>query len=381
MKRAWTRGEKLLWATPILFGVVFAAVTSGPEVARRALGWPKILMTAPDTQIRSMALSHNGEILAAGGVINTPKGWKRGSGTVHLWNARTGEKLAAIPPVYIRDRRGFTNGFDIYALALSSDAKQVGFSRVSQNWALYDVATQQQLWSFPSSIADAEFSRDGRFIALRSGGGIISIVGADDGRVRTQWKTGGLADSNDLAWSPDGAWIATIGPYKADDPIELYRADTGKLVRRIQSPQVMSRETVASVDFSPDSKRLLVAASPGSYSSTEDFNNFAPVRCYDSSTGRLLWEVKTLVVGGANGFHASFCDAIFSPDGRVVAAYQYLEGRIFLLDSATGAIKSINQLGGAARSTFYVPPGLAFSPDGKRLFVRGKDAVLFWDLE
>ena len=77
---------------------------------------------------------------------------------------------------------------------------------------------------------------------------------------------------------------------------------------------------------------------------------FAPVRCYDATTGSLLWEVKAPAFGGADGSHSSFCDAIFSPDGRVVAAYQYHEGQVFLLDSATGAIKTSRQVGRAARS-------------------------------
>ena len=65
----------------------------------------------------------------------------------------------------------------------------------------------------------------------------------------------------------------------------------------------------------------------------------------------------------------------------MVAAYQYLKGRVFLLDSLTGAIQTSFHLGSAARTNFYVPPGLMFSPDGKRLFARGKSEVLFWDLQ
>jgi WD40 repeat protein len=379
MKRAWTREEKWLWATPLLLGVVAAGLTVVPGVARRALGWPESLMTASGTHIRSMALSRNGDTLAAAGSMHTQTGWKRGSGTVYLWNARTAKQLTTIAPVYNRDSKGFTDGFDIYALTLSPAAKQIGFARAVENWALYDVATQKQLWRFSSFISDAEFSRDGRFIAL-FGDSHISIVSARDGQVRAKWKGGGPTNSQDLAWSPSGTLVASIGPYQADSPIELHRADNGKIVRRIKEAQTISGETVGSVAFSPDSKRLIIAASVGNYSSTDNFSVFAPVRCYDASTGKLLWEVKAPAFGGADGSHSSFCDAIFSPDGRVVAAYQYNEGKVFLLDSATGAIKTTLQLGRAERTNFYVPPGLAFSPNGKRLFARGKEAVLFWDL-
>jgi len=379
MKKKWTRGEKWLWATPLVFGLVAVCIAFVPRATRRVLGWPESLITTPDNDIRSMALSRNGEVLAAAGSINTKRGWKRGSGTIYLWDARTAKRLATIAPVYTRDSTGFIDGFDIYGLTLSPDAKRIGFSRVGQNWALYDVATQKQLWSFPNDVSDAEFSRDGRFIALSAAN--IVIVNASNGRVRTQWKRSGSSNSEDLAWSPDGTWIAIIGDYKAGNPIELYRADNGKLVRRIQGTRAISGETVGSVAFSPDSRQLVVAASVGNYDSTDNFNLFSPVRCYDTSTGRSLWEVKALNFGGADGSHSSFCDAIFSPDGRIVAAYQYSEGKVFLLDSATGEIRTTLNFGRATPSSFFVPPSLEFSPDGKRLFARGRSEVLFWDLE
>jgi WD40 repeat protein len=374
MKRPWTRREKWLWAAPLLFGFVAAAMTFGPQAARRLLGWPTTLTTTPDTYIRSMALSRNGEVLAAGGLLQGRKAWERGSGTVYLWNAHTGKRLTMIPPVYTRDRSGFILGWDIYALTLSPDAKQIGFSRMDQNWALYDVATQQQLWRFSRFIKDAEFSQDGRFIALSSDTH-ISIVSASDGRVRTQWRRSGSANSSDVSWSPDGTLVATIERYKGGGPIELHRADDGKLVRRIKN------EGAVSVAFSPDSRRLIIASSVFKFVPDDKFSRFAPVHCYDAATGRLLWKVTSPTFGGADSSHSSFCDAIFSPDGHVVAAYQYSYGKVFLLDSVTGAIKSTRQLGRTARSIFSVPPSLAFSPDGKRLFVRGRSAVLFWDLE
>ncbi len=389
MKRAWTRNEKWLWATPLLLGLVGAGITFGPEVVRHAMGWPESLKTTPGTYIRSMALSANGEVLAAGGTIdakNVKVQWVRGSGTVYLWNARTAKPLPSIAPVYARDSRGFTGGFDIYGLKLSPNAKQIGFTRVGQNWMLYDVAAQTQLWQFSDSVSDAEFSRDGRFIAL-SNPISIAVVRASDGHVRAQWKHSAATNSPDVDWSPDGKWIASIGSYNANNPIELNRADNGKLVRRIQSPADTSaglvgrKELIGSVAFSPDSRRLVVAASLSSYSSNDNFDSFAPIRCYDSKTGKLVWKVMGSDIGLTTGSALAFCDAIFSPDGRVVAAYQYNEGQVLLLDAATGTIKATYGIGRAEHSGLFVPPGLAFSPDGKRLFARGGNAILFWDLQ
>ena len=380
MKRAWTRSEKLLWAAPLCFGLIAAAVTFGPQLAARLLGWPQILMTTPDTLLRSMALSRNGEVLAAGGSKYDPtkKAWGSGSGTVHLWNARTGKPLTAIAPVYTRNARGVTTGFDIESLALSPDARQIGISRVSANWALYDVDTRKTLWSFPHLVQDAEFSRDGRWIVL-SAYKKIWVVNASSGKVRTQWKRSGSSNSDDVDFSPDGKLVAIIGPYDDDDPIEIYSAENGKLLHRISSKNTVS------VKFSPDSTRLIAASSGGNYYPGENYKDFAPLRCYNLTTNTVLWTTwitksKSQKFDVSFYLNEQFCDAIFSPDGHTIAAYQQRKGKVFLLDSATGAVKTTRSTGLAKPTSIFVPPGLAFSPDGKRLFARGKNAVVYWDL-
>ncbi len=368
------RGEKWLWAAPVLFGGLAFGMTFGPNAARRSMGWPQPLETVPDSQMRSMALSGNGEILAGSSTITEKKGWKRGSGTLYLWDARTLMRLPSFPPVYTRDKTGFTNGFDLYAVALSPDAKRVGFSRVIGDWTLYEVGTQKMVWRFPQFVSDAQFSKDGKKIAL-SGEKFLFLVASENGKVLSKSKRSGTSNSKDLSLSNDGALIANIGPYNWNDPIEIHRTRDQKLLRRINSKGAVS------VRFSPDDKSIVVAASVGNYSSTDVFQLFAPVRCYDVATGKPKWEVKAAALGGADGLHSAFCDAIFSLDGRTVAAYQYQNGQIFLLSSATGAVKKILSLGRNERSNFFVPPGLAFSPDGKRLFARGRNAVLVWDLK
>ncbi len=376
MKRKWTRGEKWLWATPILVGLFAVAALYGPQLARRAFEPP--FWTAPDTYIRSMALSSNGEILAAAGSRLGKDGWLRGSGTVYLWNARTGERFPPIAPVYTRDKRGFPGGFDIYALAFSPDASKIGFSRVGPDWALYGAATRKLLWRFSRFASGAAFSPDGRAIAL-SVDKDVYIVDARNGQIKTQWRSG-PPYSADISWSPDSKLVAHIGDHKAKDRIEVHRASDGKLVRRFPAAQGFKADTVASVKFAPDGKRLLVSGNVSNTFGESDFSTYAPVRCFDLQTGKLLWQIKAPAMGGTDVYNASVCDAVFSPNGQIVAAYQYWQGVVFLIDSKTGTIRSKRFLGEAAKTNFTVPPGLIFAPDGKRLFVRGKDAVLVWDL-
>ncbi len=379
MKRKWTRGEKWLWATPILVGLFAVAVMWGPQLVRGALGLPQVWTTTSDTTIRSMALSDNGEILAAAGSRDGKGGWLKGSGTVYLWNARIGTALPSIAPVYKRDKTGFLGGFDIYALAFSPDARTVGFTRQGETWALYDAATRNTLWRFPHYASGAAFSPDGRAVAL-SVDKAVCIVDARNGQVKTQWQNG-RPYSADISWSPDGKLVAHIGDHKIKDRIEIHRADNGKLVRRLPGGQGFKADTVASVKFAPDGKRLVVSGNVSNTFGESDFSTYAPVRCFDIQTGKLLWQIKAPAMGGTDVFNASVCDAIFSPDGRTVAAYQYYQGRVFLIDSATGAIRLTRSLGSQAKTNLTVAPGLLFAPDGKRLFVRGGDAILVWDLD
>lgn len=373
VKRRLTRGEKWLWAAPLLFGVAATGVTFGPRAVRRAVGAPNSLFTAPGNYLRSMALSQNGEVLAAGGAILDRKGWKPGSGRVYLWDARTAQQLLTIAPVYTRNSRGGTVGFDIYGLTLSTDGKQIGFNRGEKKWVLYDSATQRQLWQYPAFISHAEYSNDGRYIAL-SDDQNVAIVHATDGRVRNQWKRAGPTYSQHIDWSPDGMLVACIGPQTAEAPVEVRRSVDGALIRRINCRKATG------VSFSPDGERIVVASTLGSTTSSLDSSDFVVVSCWSVSTGNAMWEVKSQALLKSGQQHASCSDAIFSPDGRLVAACEYMGNQVFILDSLTGAVKSVRNMGGHGGIYYVVPTALVFSPDGKRLFARDRDSVLYWDL-
>lgn len=403
MKGKWTRGEKWLWAAPLLMLLGAVAVYFKERTPVLRVRLTQSFITERDTQIRSMALSGNGEILAAAGsvngYVNGQKGWIYGkSGTIHLWNARTFEKLSPIPPVYKRDKRGFVYGFDVYALAVSPDAKYIGFSRVGENWGLYDLASRQRLWRFIQGVSDAEFSPDGKRIAL-SDSNQVFIVRSGDGHILTQWKRTDYANSPNITWSPDARLVAMIGASKSNNPIEIYRCDNGTFVRRIQKRQnikqktlpgagekqtpseiaVEQHDTITSINFSPDGNRLVAASTLGSFSSNVNNREYAPIRCFDVATGKLVWQLTTADFGRADASTAAFCHARFSPDGHVVAAYQFLDSRVYLLDAKTGTILKSRRFGAGGESTLFVPPGLLFSPDGSRIYVRGKDRVWFWD--
>jgi WD domain, G-beta repeat len=92
-----------------------------------------------------------------------------------------------------------------------------------------------------------------------------------------------------------------------------------------------------------------------------------------STQGLVLWETVTGRERLRTGKTASFQDAAFSPDGRLLAAGA-LDGAVFVFDAADGTeLAKLEGHTGSVRS-------LAFSPDGNLLATGSADTtVLLWD--
>ena len=183
MKRAWTRGEKMLWAAPILFGVVALAAKFGPDAARRAMGWPQVLSTSPTNHLRNIALSADGTLLAASGETDPIDST---SGTIYLWNAQT---LQSLKPIRTNPtgKRGTLADFVTSGLAFSPDGKFLGAQRHSLGYSLYQMPSARLVWR--KAYAEyAKFSPDGKRIAIGLSGA-VTILNVVDGALIRTWKT------------------------------------------------------------------------------------------------------------------------------------------------------------------------------------------------
>jgi WD domain, G-beta repeat len=149
-----------------------------------------------------------------------------------------------------------------------------------------------------------------------------------------------------VAFSPDGKTLASASRL---NPIQLFDAASGKLIRAFTAPQ----EGVYQVAFSPDGKTVATAEGRS-------------VGLWDVARGKLIH----VFAGHQDWVHA----VAFAPDGKTLASASR-DQTVRLWDMATG--QAIRTLAGHRGEV----EALAFAPDGKTLASASQDTtLLIWDL-
>lgn len=291
--------------------------------------------------VRGVALGPDGRWLAAGFA----------DGSIRIWATESGREIRSLKP----------SDIPVHALAVSRDGRLLAVILGGS------LRRYVELWEWEVGrlvLSDAEshlgfaanhvsFSPDGRFLATAHSmpiGGFLALRDLMTPKKPELLDTRNMHDVTSVSFSPDGRWMAS-GNTKGE--IKLWDVATRKRVRTIKTPSA----SVSLTAFPPGGDWVAAPDSDGA------------TRLWDMETGR---EARAIPTPGSRA------TAVFSPEGRLMAAGN--NGSISVYEIPSG--RELQQLRIESDSGLLAKPAnLAFSNDGTRLVASHRDgAIRLWDV-
>jgi WD40 repeat protein len=296
----------------------------------------RLLQIKKDKAIFSVAVSHDGKILATGGLEDT----------IRLWEIATGKQISEL--------KG--HGYGVEYVQFSPDDRILA-AVTGKDLQLWDLATSKEIRRIVDSCVGpthSRFSPDGKTIAVAKND-IIYLWDVSTGKMVRRFIGHGSWLIPGLRFSADGKILASGG---TDHTVQIWEVATGKRLGHFQGHQ----GAVISLAFSPDGRNL---ASGGDEDHTLIVWDLASCRPRHSFT--------------TNQYGWILCIA-YSPDGKIIAMGDGINGK----DDREHQIRLWDATDGRVQREFFGHlagvQSLAFSPDGKTLVSSGgDDRVRFWD--
>lgn len=269
-------------------------------------------------------------------------------GTVRVWDAITGQQLRSIQ---LEGTYGV--GFSVPGnVAYSPDGKWLAYNDLYTT-RITDAATGAELMALDPFegesadvvFSDVHFSADGTRL-IDSGGGKIRVYDLTAGRTVLEFPLPGAIDSQQIAISPDGKWLAMAG-------IDAYvfDASTGQQLTHYNGHGDGIRSS--GIAFSPDGKWIATSGNDGS------------IRVWEAQTGK-----DVFILTGHTG--PTFGVA-FSADGHtLITSSVDRTVKVWTLPDPSKTVPEPLTLYGNSGAVYRV----ALSPDGTRVVSVGRDRVI-----
>jgi WD40 repeat protein len=313
-----------------------------------------LLPEHPD-HVLTVALSPDGRWLASGGgdpwTRNRPE-------AVRIWDMTVGKEWGLLEG----------HGGAIRQVTFSPDGTRLATASADRTVKVWNVGSRRELFTLTGHSAPPKcvaFSPDGRWLVAGAGifhpradqlaaeyleksyiSGKIKVWDAAQGTEVAVFRAH-RSRVNALAFSPDGAWLATAS---LDHTVKIWNAKTWKEKQTLAGHTGM----VLGVAFSPDGHRLATCSSDRT------------VRVWDADTGRVLH----LLLGHTRNVNC----VTFSPDGTRLFTGSY-DRTVKEWDLSAG--DEDRTLEGHTHSV----NSLAVSADGKRLVTGSLDrTVRVWEI-
>jgi len=274
-----------------------------------------------------------------------------GADRVRVLSTRTGEVVSELTAPVPADTAFSPDGTRLAVSAFNPDHRS----------GVYDVRTGRRLATLRSGwggVRDVAWSPDGRWVAFATGDRAAVVADARTGRLRAA-SSGNLAAVNGVDWSPDSSRLATSSDDGTVRVLELTPAGLRELYRL--TAQDFSNGA-RSVVFSPDGERLM----------SSDW----------AITSVKIWDLRDLGAAEITNF------AVDGGSGRDAAAVFAADGESVFLGSPDGELEE-RTLDGRLLRRFTGPRArptqwafVAPSPDGQLLAATSWDLpVRVWDLD